>query len=202
MALMIRIAVLVSGSGTNLQSLIDNCKSGYIPGKIVLVISSNPKAFAIERAKRAKIPVIVLNRKRYKNDWTYSKRILKEVRKKDVDLICLAGFLWKLAPNIIKEYRGRIMNIHPALLPKFGGKGMYGLRVHKAVLKAGEKFSGATVHFVDEKYDHGPIIIQKKLKVRNNETPESLAKRVLKIEHKIYPLAVRLFALGRLKLQG
>jgi len=188
---MIRIAVLVSGSGTNMQSLIENCKKGLIPGKVVLVISSNPEAFAIKRARKEKIPVIVLNRYRYKNDWTYSKRILKEVKDKKIDIICLAGFLWKLAPNIIGEYKERILNIHPTLLPRFGGKGMYGIRVHREVLKNREKFSGATVHFVDEKYDHGKIIIQKKVKVLKNDTAETLAKRILKIEHKVYPIAVK-----------
>ena len=195
---MIKIAVLVSGSGTNLQSLIDNCKSGFIPGKICLVISSKGASYALERARKEQIETLVIERKNFTDDEEYSAAILKEVRLRDIDLICLAGFLKKLGVNIVSAYRNKIINIHPALLPKFGGSGMYGLNVHKAVLDSNEKYTGCTVHFVDEEYDHGQIIKQEKIAVLENDTPETLAKRVLKLEHKLYPEAVRKFALGKL----
>ncbi len=186
-----RIAVFVSGNGTNLQSLIDRSKSGFIPGKIAFVFSSRPDAFALTRAKNAGIETMFLNRKRYKSNGAYCARILKEVKKRKIDLICLAGFLLKIEGDLLREYRGRILNIHPALLPQFGGKEMYGLRVHRRVLASGAKFSGCTVHFVDKKYDHGEIILQKVVPVKAGDTPETLQARVLKEEHKLYPAAVR-----------
>ncbi len=193
---MIKIAVLVSGEGTNLQSLIDSCKSGFIPGEIVLVISSRQGAYALERARKENIDTVIIEKKDFKNEEEYSAEILKEVNKKSVDLICLAGFLLKLGSKIIKAYKNKIMNIHPALLPSFGGEGMYGIKVHEEVLKSGEKYSGCTVHIVDEEYDHGRIILQKKVPVKKNDTPHMLAERVLKEEHKLYPEAVKMFALG------
>lgn len=195
----IKIAVLVSGSGTNLQSLIDNCESGFIPGKIRIVLSSKGDAYALERARKAQIETLVIERKNFSGDEEYSAVILKEVKARDIDLICLAGFLKKLGVNIVRAYRNKIMNIHPALLPEFGGSGMYGLNVHKAVLSSNNKYTGCTVHFVDEKYDHGQIILQEKIAVLENDTPETLAERVLKLEHKLYPEAVRLFALGKIR---
>jgi phosphoribosylglycinamide formyltransferase-1 len=196
---LLRIAVLVSGSGTNLQSLIDSCRSGYIPGEIALVISSSPSAYSLERASKENIESIVIQRKNFNSDKEFSEEILKEVRARKTDLICLAGFLKKLGKNIVSAYRNRIMNIHPALLPKFGGQGMYGIRVHEAVLKSGEKYSGCTVHFVDEEYDRGPIILQKKVEVRQDDTPQTLAERILTEEHRLYPEAVKLFAEGKIK---
>lgn len=196
---MIRIAVLVSGSGTNLQTLMDNCKSGYIPGKIVVVVSSNPDAYALKRAEKEGVESVVIQRKDFDSNEDFSAEILKEAEKRRVGLICLAGFVKKLGKNIIKAYDNRIMNIHPALLPSFGGKGMYGIRVHEQVLKSKEKYSGCTVHLVDEKYDHGPIILQKKVEIRKDDTPHTLAERVLKQEYKLYPEAVKLFAQGKLK---
>ncbi|MBA7705664.1 Phosphoribosylglycinamide formyltransferase [subsurface metagenome] len=196
---MIRIAVLVSGGGTNLQALIDNCKSGFIQGKIVLVISSRPQAYALKRAEKENIHTKVIEKKHYGNEKEYSDAIQREIRAKKVDLICLAGFLVKLSPNIIKTYESRIMNIHPALLPSFGGKGMYGIKVHEEVLKRGQKYSGCSVHLVDEEYDHGPVILQKKVPVKKDDTPQILAERILKEEHKLYPQAVRMFALGKIK---
>ncbi|MFW6134752.1 MAG: phosphoribosylglycinamide formyltransferase, partial [Elusimicrobiota bacterium] len=143
---MIKIAVLVSGGGTNLQSLIDNTKNGYIPGKIVLVISNNPDAYALKRAENEGIEHVVIKREDFNDKEEFSKAIMKETKKREVDLICLAGFLKKLGRNIIEEYKNRIMNIHPALLPSYGGRGMYGKRVHKAVLEAGDTVSGCTIH--------------------------------------------------------
>ena len=174
-----------------MQALIDGCSSGYIPGKIVLAVSSHRGVFALERAEKAKIAAVVLERKRYKSDETYGRKLLKELRKKKADIVCLAGFVYKIPPAVVRAFRGRMLNIHPALLPGFGGKGKFGRRVHEAVLKSGAKISGCTVHYVDEKYDHGNVILRKKVPVRKNDTPEILAARVLRQEHIIYPRAVK-----------
>ncbi len=196
----LKIGVLVSGSGTNLQAIIDSCESGYIPGKVVIVISNRKDAYALERAKKHNIPALFINPKEYKNLDEYSEKIADELIKKEVDLVCLAGFLLKLSSGFIKKFKNRIMNIHPALLPSFGGKGMYGHHVHSAVINSGVKISGCTVHFVDEEYDHGQIVLQKAVEVKDDDTPETLAERVLKEEHKIYPEAIKLFAEGKLEI--
>ncbi|MFN3966962.1 MAG: phosphoribosylglycinamide formyltransferase [Endomicrobiia bacterium] len=196
----IKIGILVSGGGTNLQAIIDSCESGYIPGKVVIVISNKKDAYALERAKKHNIPALFINPKDYKDMDEYSEKLAEELIKREVDLVCLAGFLLKISPGFIKKFENRIMNIHPALLPCFGGPGMYGHHVHEAVIKSGVKISGCTVHFVDEEYDHGPIIIQKAVEVKDDDTPETLAERILKEEHKIYPEAIKLFAEGKLKI--
>jgi len=195
---MIKIAVLVSGNGTNLQSIIDACKSGDVPGKVVLVVSSNKEAYALERARKEGIESVAVEREKFDSDENYSKEIMKYIDEKDTDLICLAGFLKKLDKALIDKYRNRIMNIHPALLPKYGGKGMYGLKVHAAVLESGDEYTGCTVHFVDEIYDHGPVILQKMIPVEKEDTPEVLAQKVLEIEHRLYPEAIKLFASGEI----
>lgn len=190
---MAHLSVLASGNGSNLQAIIEASKKGEIPNaQVALVVVNRPEAFARERARREKIPELFLNPQDYPDRETYFARIITELENYQVDLICLAGFLLQLTPNIISRYRGKILNIHPALLPKFGGKGLYGQRVHEAVLAAGEKESGATVHFVDEEYDHGPAIIQKRVPVLAGDTAQSLADRILTEEHKIYPQAIRL----------
>jgi len=196
----IKIGVLVSGGGTNLQAIIDSCESGYIPGRVVVVISNRKDAYALERAKKHNIPALFINPKDYKNLDEYSEKISEELIKKEVDLVCLAGFLLKLSPEFVRKFKNRIMNIHPALLPSFGGPGMYGHHVHEAVIKSGVKITGCTVHFVDEEYDHGPIILQKAVEVKDDDTPEKLAERVLKEEHKIYPEAIKLFAEKKLEI--
>ena len=196
----IKIGVLVSGGGTNLQAIIDSCESGYIPGRVVVVISNRKDAYALERAKKHNIPALFINPKDYRNLDEYSEKIAEELIKKEVDLVCLAGFLLKLSPEFVRKFKNRIMNIHPALLPSFGGPGMYGHHVHEAVIKSGVKITGCTVHFVDEEYDHGPIILQKAVEVKDDDTPEKLAERVLKEEHKIYPEAIKLFAEKKLEI--
>jgi len=189
---MAKIGVLVSGRGSNLQAIIDSCESGYIPNsKVVVVISNRENAYALERAKKHNIPGIFLNPKEYKNLEDYSQKLICIMEQYNVELICLAGFLLKLSENFIHRFKGKILNIHPALLPKFGGKNMYGHYVHEAVIKSGEKESGCTVHFVDEIYDHGEIIMQKKVPVFKTDTPETLAERILQQEHKIYPQAIK-----------
>jgi len=196
----IRLAVLLSGTGMTLQNLIDQIADGRLAAQIVQVISGRPDAGGIERAKRAGLPVEVVNRKSFTDLASYSRRIFDLCRGRRADLVCLAGFLQLL--EIPPDYTDRILNIHPALLPAFGGKGMYGRHVHEAVLGHGAKVSGCTVHFVDQVYDHGPIVLQKTVEVHNDDTPDSLSARVFAAECEAYPEAIRLFAEGRLRLDG
>jgi len=175
---------MVSGGGTNFQAVIDAVESGKIPNaKIVQVISSSEKAFALERAKKHGIPGFVLSHKE-------PEKIVEQLDKEGTDLIVLAGYMKVLDSSIVKAYSGRIINIHPSLIPKFCGKGFYGIKVHEAVIAAGEKESGATVHFVDEGIDTGEIIFQEKVKVLPGDSPDDLAARVLEIEHKILVNAI------------
>lgn len=187
------IAVFASGGGTNLQALIDASKSGIFDGKISIVISNNSGAYALVRAANENIPACHISNKKYPNEYEFVGKINEALTSHDVNLIVLAGYMKLLPLEVIKKYRSRIINIHPALLPKYGGKGMYGVNVHRAVLENKDKISGATVHFVDELYDHGAILIQRTAAVLPGDTPESLAQRVLAIEHKILPLAVGMF---------
>jgi phosphoribosylglycinamide formyltransferase-1 len=192
-----KIAVLISGGGTNLQSLIDATKSGKLSGEIVLVVSSKSNAYGLERARNAGIDTFVFRRKDYPSDDEAEKDFLEMLEEYEVEYIALAGYLKLVPPGIVQKYKDRITNIHPALLPKYGGKGMYGHRVHEAVLAAGDKESGATVHIVDEIYDHGKILLQEKVPVVPDDTPDSLAARVLEVEHKIYPQALEILIRGR-----
>ncbi|MDW8114637.1 MAG: phosphoribosylglycinamide formyltransferase [candidate division WOR-3 bacterium] len=194
-----KIAVLVSGRGTNLQAIIDACENGFISGKVVCVISNVENAYALERAKKHNIPNFVISHKN-KERIEFEKEVIEKLEEFKPDLICLAGFMRVLTPYFIEHYRNRIINIHPALLPAF--KGLYGEKVHQAVIESGAKFSGCTVHFVTEDVDGGPIILQRIVPVEDSDTPETLAERVLKEEHIAYPMAIRLFAEGRLKIEG
>ena len=191
------IAVLCSGSGTNLQAIIDKVASGYIPAKIVLVISDKADAFALERAKRAGIETLILNKKDFKSREDLDKKIVESLKKKDVGLVVLAGFMRLLGARFIEEYRNRIINIHPALLPSF--KGAHGIR---EALDHGVKVTGVTVHFVDENLDNGPVIAQAVVEIRDGDTEESLLLKIHKEEHRLYPEAVKLFVQGRLKIKG
>lgn len=184
----LRIAVLVSGGGTNLQSVIDAVENKTLESEIVLVASNKENAYGLERARKHSIPAYFINPK----EDDYDGRLQSLLKENKVDLVVLAGYLKIVAPSLIEEYKDRIINIHPSLLPKFGGKGYYGLNVHKAVIAAGEKVSGATVHFVDTGVDTGKIIIQKQLDVMEDDTPESLQSRILnQIEHKILVEAIK-----------
>ena len=198
----IRVGVLVSGNGTNLQAILDACARGEILGRVAVVVSSNPKAFALERARRGGIPAVALPPRSFPDRATYDARLMEVLQAHDVSLVCLAGFLRILTPAFVEQFRGRIMNIHPALLPAFGGVGMHGAHVHEAVLARGVKVSGCTVHFVDETPDGGPIILQAVVHVRDDDTVEGLAARIAEVEHRLYPLAIRLFTEGRLQLIG
>jgi phosphoribosylglycinamide formyltransferase-1 len=186
------IGVLVSGGGTNLQAIIDSCEKGMLKGKarVIAVISNKRDAYGLERARKHGIDAVFVNAQNFESNARFCEEVVKELQTRKVALVCLAGYLRMIEPNMIKAFDGNILNVHPALLPKYGGAGMYGHKVHEAVLRSREKESGATVHHVDEKYDHGKIVIQKKVKVMISDTPESLAKRVLEVEHKIYPEAI------------
>ena len=195
------IVVFASGGGTNLQALIDAARDGRIDGKITLVVSGKPGSGAAERAQKAGIPVEIAAPKDFA-PGNYDEHLASLCRGARADLVCLAGFMHKLGPRMLSGFKDRILNVHPALLPSFGGKGFYGLKVHEAVLEAGARVSGATVHFVDENYDRGPIVLQQPVPVLAGDTPETLAARVLGAEHAVYPAAAALFCAGRLLLEG
>lgn len=200
---MLRLAVLVSGGGTNLQALIDHIEEGKLPGvKIEAVISSNKEAYAIKRASTHNIPWAVIEKKDYDSQELFENAFYNLLAGYEVDLIVLAGFLLILPEKIVKHYKNRIINIHPSLIPAFCGKGFYGLKVHEAALDRGVKITGATVHFVDEGTDTGPIILQKAVPVLDNDTPEILQKRVMEqAEWQILPEAVRLISEGRVVIK-
>lgn len=196
------IIVLVSGGGTNLQALIDAEKSGMIQGgKITCVISSNPRAYALERAKNNEIPTKIVPRKEYADNVSYSKAILDVLNEEKADLVVLAGFMTILDECVTKEYAYKIINVHPALIPSFCGEGFYGLKVHEAALGYGVKVSGATIHFVNEKADAGAIILQGVVNVENGDTPEILQKRIMEnVEWKLLPKAVSLFCQDKIEI--
>ena len=197
------IAVFVSGGGTNLQALIDATKSGAVAnGKISLVLSSKDDAYALTRAKNENIPTQIVRRRDYPDEKEFSEQILEKIKPYDIDLIVTAGFMSVLSADFLKLYENRIINIHPALLPAFAGKGFYGLKVHEQALRRGVKLSGATVHFANEITDGGPIILQKAIEVKEDDTPESLQKRIMaSCEQPILVEAVNLFCEGRLKVK-
>ena len=193
---MVNIAVLVSGGGTNLQALIDAEQAGKIPhGKITLVLASNPKAYALERAAKAGIPTDVVSRKEYPDQEAYDQAIVNELKKNDTDLVILAGFLSILGSTVIRAYPDRIINIHPSLIPSFCGKGFYGLKVHEAALEKGVKVTGATVHLVNEIPDGGKILLQKAVEIEDGDTPEVLQRRVMEqAEWILLPKAAEMMA--------
>ena len=194
------LAVLASGSGTTLQNLLDRISNKSLDARIDIVISSRPNILALDRAAKAAIPAHIIDRKSFSNPADFSQPIFKLIDENNIDLICLAGWLCML--KIPPRYENRVINIHPALLPAFGGAGMYGQKVHQAVLAHGCKISGCTVHFVDEKYDNGPIILQRACPVLENDTPDSLAHRIFEEEKIAYPQAIRLIQQGRAKITG
>ena len=199
-----RIAVLVSGGGTNLQALIDAQRRGEIVGgEIAAVISSKPGAYALERARRAGIPGYVVSRKDYDTNQAMTAALVDKLSGLDIDLVVLAGFMVIFTREMVDAYPNAILNVHPALIPSFCGKGYYGLHVHERALEYGVKVSGATVHFVSEECDGGPIVLQKAVAVEENDTPETLQRRIMEqAEWVILPQAVSLFCQGRLKVEG
>ena len=198
-----KIAVLVSGGGTNLQALIDAEKRGELGGKISLVLSSKPDVYALERAKNNGIPGLVLARKEYPTVAEYSRALADTLVAADIDLVVLAGFLTILDEQVYEAFPNKILNVHPALIPSFCGKGYYGLRVHEAALEKGVKLSGATVHIVTPECDAGPIVLQRAVEVREDDTPETLQRRIMEeAEWKILPEAVRLFCEDRITVEN
>jgi formyltetrahydrofolate-dependent phosphoribosylglycinamide formyltransferase len=200
----IRIGILLSGKGrgSNMQALIDATRDGRIPGEVALVVSTSPGAPALERASAAGVVTQLIPAPDYPSADDLDAALASAFEQADIDLVCLAGYMRLLTPGFVRRFAGRMMNVHPGLLPAFGGKGYYGKRVHQAVLETGAKFTGVTVHFVDDEYDHGPIVLQRVVAVDEDDTPDTLAQRVLAEEHRAYPEAVRLFAEGRLRIEG
>ncbi len=198
-----KIAVLVSGGGTNLQALIDAEGRGELGcGKITLVIASKPEVYALERAKNHNIPSLTLSRRDYGSIAEYSKALADAMKEAEIDLVVLAGFLTIIDEQVYNAFPNKILNVHPALIPSFCGKGFYGLHVHEAALAKGVKVSGATVHIVTPECDAGPIVLQKAVAVKENDTPETLQKRIMEeAEWKILPEAVKLFCDGRITVK-
>lgn len=197
-----RIAVLCSGGGSNLQAIIDAVEAGKINGEIVLVISNASKAYALERARNHGIPALFISKKEAGSAEAFNDRILEALLEAKAELVVLAGYLPIVGGQVVRAFEHRIINIHPALIPSFCGVGMYGHYVHEAVLAYGAKISGATTHFVDEQVDHGGVIMQGSVPVLEDDTPETLAARVLTVEHQILPESVRLFCADKLRVDG
>ena len=195
----INIGVLISGGGTNLQSVIDNIENGRINGKIKLIVSNKEGAYGLVRGQNHNIEALFLDKKLFNNEEDYNLKLIEEFKSRDIELIILAGYLKVLSPKFISEFHNKIINIHPSLIPSFCGVGYYGSRIHAEVLKYGVKYTGATVHFVDEGTDTGPIILQEVVKVENDDTVDSLSKKVLEVEHKILVQAVELYCANQLK---
>jgi phosphoribosylglycinamide formyltransferase-1 len=198
----LKIAVFASGRGSNFEAILKAIGRGEIKGaSIAVVISNNSGSGALEIARNHGIPALHISRAQFDSDGAFDRKVIGTLDMYGVNFIALAGYMKMVSPAVIAKYRNRIINIHPALLPEFGGKGMYGERVHAAVIASGAKESGATVHMVDEVYDRGAIILQKRVAVSPDDTAESLAKKVLEIEHEIYPEAIRMFADGNILIK-
>ena len=195
----LRLAVLLSGGGTSLENIFDQIDAG-LPAEVAVVISSKPGAYGLERARRRGVPAIAISRKKLPDVGAFNDAIHAELARYDIDLVALLGFLSLFEQR--GKFEGRTLNVHPSLIPAFCGLGFYGDRVHKAVLESGAKVSGATVHFVDEEYDKGPIILQESVPVLEGDSPDSLAARVIAAERRLVPTAIRLIAEGRVEISG
>jgi formyltetrahydrofolate-dependent phosphoribosylglycinamide formyltransferase len=198
----LHVAFFVSGNGTLFETLATRCQSGDLNADPVLLISSDPQAPALQRAARLHVPALIISRADFASGEEFGDALLRELHSRDANFICLAGYMKLVPSRIVHEYKNRILNIHPALLPAFGGKGMYGRRVHEAVLDAGARITGATVHLVDEEYDRGPIVLQRPVFVHLNDDAETLERRVHTVEHDLYVEAVRLFANDRIAVNN
>ena len=196
----LRVAVLLSGSGTSLENLFEHIEQRGLPARVVCVIASKEKAGGLARAERRGVPALAVPRKQFSDVRAFNDAIHAALARHDPELVACLGFLSIFEPR--ERYRGRTINVHPALIPAFCGKGMYGRHVHEAVLARGAKVSGATVHFADDEYDHGPIISQRAVPVLEDDTPDTLAARVQAAERELVPEAIRAFAEGRLRLEG
>jgi phosphoribosylglycinamide formyltransferase-1 len=195
------IGVFASGRGSNFQAILIAIQRGILPARVTLLLSNKSDAGALDVARSNGIPTIHLSQKQFSDEASFAARMLEVLKEHDVHLIALAGYLKKVPASVVRSYRNRILNIHPALLPSFGGVGMYGHHVHEAVLASGAKLSGASVHLVDEEYDRGPIIIQRAVPVDKDDTTETLAAKILRIEHEIYPEALKAFAENRILMK-
>ena len=191
------IAVFCSGNGSNFQAIANSVKNGEIKAKIALIVCDNPQAFALKRAEKLGIRSLLVEGKKFQSRDEYEAEIIKNLEKENIELICLAGYMRIVSPSLVQRYSNKILNIHPALLPSF--KGTQGI---KDALDYGVKVSGVTVHFVNDKMDQGPIILQEALQIKGDDTEKSLAERIHQIEHKLYPQALRLFVEGRLEIEG
>lgn len=196
----IKLGFLASGRGTNMQAVIDACKDGRLAAVPALVISNNAGSMALERAGREHIPALHLSAKLFPDADTLDRRITAALEQHGVDLVILAGYMKKLGPVTLAAYAGRIINVHPALLPKFGGKGMYGDNIHRAVLAAGESETGVTIHLVEGQYDSGPILAQRKVRVEADDSVETLGARVLAVEHELFVETIGAILRGKIKL--
>jgi phosphoribosylglycinamide formyltransferase 1 len=195
----LRVAVLLSGNGTSLENLLEHIASGDVPGEVVAVISSKANAYGLERARKHGIPAIAIPRKEHADPDTFNDALHAALEPYEADLVALLGFLSLF--QLRGRYDGRVINVHPALIPAFSGTGFYGQRVYEAVLEAGVKLTGATVHFTDDEYDHGPILLQEAVAVEAGDTPDSLAARVTAVERRLVPEAIRLIAEGRVEIK-
>jgi phosphoribosylglycinamide formyltransferase 1 len=194
------IGVFASGRGSNFQAILNAIQQDLLPARVTLVVSNKGDAGALEIARMHSLPAVHLSLKQFPDEALFASAMLQALTKHNVQIIALAGYLKKIPSIVVRQYRNRILNIHPALLPSFGGAGMYGHHVHEAVIASGAKLSGATVHLVDEEYDRGLIVLQKAVQVEERDTPEMLAAKVLRIEHEIYPLALKAFAEQRVTI--
>ncbi len=195
-----RIVMLLSGGGTTLENLLEKIDRDELSAQIVAVISSREDAYGLERARKRNIAAVTVSPKAFPEREAFFTAMWEEIRKHKPDLVVMGGFMTLL--NVPDDFHGRIMNVHPSLVPAFCGKGMYGHRVHEAVIGYGVRLSGVTVHFVDNEYDHGPIILQEAVPIFDSDSPESLAQRIQAKEREVYPRAIQMFATGRLKLDG
>lgn len=198
----IKVAVFASGGGSNFQALIDKKEEGKLHVNFAVLVGNNSEAKSFERARNHNIPTLHIAPSHFEDENVYTEKLLSKLESRNIDLIILAGYMKMIPKDVVQKYHNRIINIHPALLPSFGGVGMYGKRVHQAVLDYGAKVSGITVHFVDEEYDRGPIILQETAKVLDSDDADSLAARILKVEHANYWRAVEAFAQGTIKIEG
>lgn len=200
----LQIGILLSGKGrgSNMQALIDGTRDGRIHGDVALVISTSPGAPALERAAASGVPALLIPAEEHPEPGALDRELAEQFQSAGVELICLAGYMRLLGPEFLGRFPNRVLNVHPALLPAFGGRGYYGRRVHEAVLESGARYSGVTVHLTDDEYDHGPIVAQEVVPVLRDDTVETLAARVLQAEHRLYPEAVALFAARRVHVEG
>ena len=193
--------MFASGGGTNFQSILDAIEAGELHAEVRLCVTNTPEAGALDRAETADVPTAVIDPSG-RAESEFAADLLDALDARDVSFVALAGYLRKIPPAVVERYRGRMLNVHPALLPAFGGKGMYGMNVHRAVVDYGVHWTGATIHLVDEEYDHGPIVLQEPVPVFAGDTAEDVAARVLPVEHRLYPDALQLFANGRVDVDG